>query len=192
MANPDPKKLAYFDNANHVPAPYGVNVPFNQEQKDIWLGYDEMTGQLCITNFNRTVIIVCIGGAGAANLYKATTEDDTPTVLLNSAGGKFAVGGSGISAVVSFKIQLTGALGNGDSGFTAHIEGGVKNVEGAISLVGVPTINVYADAFPTIEGWSVNVVPNSTDGTLDIVVIGGNYQVKWCAEMSPVEITIAD
>jgi hypothetical protein len=62
----DAKKLAYFDNANHVPAPVGTPVRFNEDQKDIWLGYDEMTGELCVTNYNRTVIIVCFspGGGG--------------------------------------------------------------------------------------------------------------------------------
>lgn len=64
MANPNPKTLLYLDNANRVPAPYGVNVPFNDEPQDIWLGYDVASNQLCITNYNRTTVIGCYSGSG--------------------------------------------------------------------------------------------------------------------------------
>jgi hypothetical protein len=66
MANPSPKTLKYFDNSNSIPAPYGVNVPFNQENEDVWIGYDNATGKLCITNFNRTVIIAIFSGSNVS------------------------------------------------------------------------------------------------------------------------------
>lgn len=70
-ALPNPSTLKYFDNTNAVPAPYGVQVPFNQEQQDVWLGYDSASGQLCITNFNRTTTIVCFSaGAGGGSELK--------------------------------------------------------------------------------------------------------------------------
>jgi hypothetical protein len=108
MANPDPKKLAYFDNANHVPAPYGVNVPFNQEQKDIWLGYDEMTGQLCITNFNRTVIIVCFSaGGGGFDIWSAPVgvSSDFGPVVLPLYGAFFLSGAAPIEADRTYEYK---------------------------------------------------------------------------------------
>jgi hypothetical protein len=61
--------LIYFDNGNAVPAPYGVPVLFNQEQQDIWLGYDPATGDLCVTNYNRTVILGCYTMGGAPLMF---------------------------------------------------------------------------------------------------------------------------
>ena len=63
----DPKLLLYFDNANAVPAPYGVKKPFNNEPADVWMGYDLATGQLCITNSNRTAIINCFTSGDFGN-----------------------------------------------------------------------------------------------------------------------------
>lgn len=56
---PNPASLIYFDNANVVPAPYGVQVPFNNEPQNVWLGYDAAQCALCITNYNRTNVICC-------------------------------------------------------------------------------------------------------------------------------------
>ena len=36
-AFPNPATLQYFDNANVVPAPQGVNVPFNNEPQNVWI-----------------------------------------------------------------------------------------------------------------------------------------------------------
>jgi hypothetical protein len=58
----DPTTLRYFDNANVVPAPQGVQVPFNDELSNVWLGYDAAQCRLCITNYNRTRIICCYQG----------------------------------------------------------------------------------------------------------------------------------
>jgi hypothetical protein len=57
---PSPANLRYLDNANVVPAPQGVQVPFNDEPGNVWLGYDAAQCALCITNYNRTIIICCI------------------------------------------------------------------------------------------------------------------------------------
>jgi hypothetical protein len=56
---PDPANLRYFDNANVVPAPQGVQAPFNDEPQNVWLGWDSAQCLLCITNYNRTVVICC-------------------------------------------------------------------------------------------------------------------------------------
>jgi hypothetical protein len=61
-AFPSPATLAYFDNTNNTPAPYGVTVPFNNESQDVWLGWNSATCQLCVTNYNRTVVICCFQG----------------------------------------------------------------------------------------------------------------------------------
>jgi hypothetical protein len=66
-ALPSAATLQYFDNSNSTPAPYGVTVPFNNEQQDVWVGYDVTTGQLCITNYNRRTVIVCFAGLAALN-----------------------------------------------------------------------------------------------------------------------------
>jgi hypothetical protein len=57
---PTAASLRYFDNTNNVPAPQSVQSNFNNEPADVWLGYDAANCQLCITNYNRTVIICCI------------------------------------------------------------------------------------------------------------------------------------
>lgn len=59
---PNPAGLKYFDHSDAAPAPQGVQVPFNQDNSQFWLGYDSSTGQLCITNFNRTTTLVCFSG----------------------------------------------------------------------------------------------------------------------------------
>jgi hypothetical protein len=64
-ALPNAATLQYFDNSNSTPAPYGVSVPFNQENQDVWIGYDNATGQLCITNYNRTTTLVCFSAPAA-------------------------------------------------------------------------------------------------------------------------------
>jgi hypothetical protein len=66
-ALPSAGTLQFFDNSNATPAPYGVTVPFNNEVQDVWIGYDAATGQLCITNYNRTTTIVCFAGLAALN-----------------------------------------------------------------------------------------------------------------------------
>jgi hypothetical protein len=76
MANPSPKTLKYFDNSNSTPAPYGVNVPFNQENQDVWLGLDLATGQLCVTNFNRTSTLFCFSST-PLNAAKTVYVDGT-------------------------------------------------------------------------------------------------------------------
>ena len=78
MANPNPKTLVFFDNSNRVPAPYGTSKPFNKEAQDIWMGYDEETGQLCMTNYNRTEIITCYspGGASPLTTFKISLDAD--------------------------------------------------------------------------------------------------------------------
>lgn len=58
----DPATLRYFDNANVVPAPQGVQAPFNDEPANVWLGWDAEYCRLCITNYNRTRIICCFQG----------------------------------------------------------------------------------------------------------------------------------
>jgi hypothetical protein len=68
-ALPSAATLQYFDNSNSTPAPYGVQVPFNNEQQDVWLGYDSTTGQLCITNFSRTTTLICFSAAVSAFNY---------------------------------------------------------------------------------------------------------------------------
>lgn len=70
-AFPSPATLVYFDQANRVPAPQGVNSPFNNESQDIWMGYDQATGQLCFTNFSRTTVIGCIGGTANYSYFAA-------------------------------------------------------------------------------------------------------------------------
>jgi hypothetical protein len=72
-ALPSPATLQYFDNSNSTPAPYGVQVPFNNEQQDVWVGYDSATGKLCITNFNRTAILACYSSGEAAGYIFAGT-----------------------------------------------------------------------------------------------------------------------
>jgi hypothetical protein len=59
------KDLKYFDNSNNVPSPQSVQAPFNDEPADVWMGYDVATGQLCITNYNRTTIITCFAGSAS-------------------------------------------------------------------------------------------------------------------------------
>lgn len=54
--------LKYFDNSNNVPAPQGVQSDFNNEPADVWLGYYPESCQLCIANYNRTVLICCFQG----------------------------------------------------------------------------------------------------------------------------------
>jgi hypothetical protein len=73
-ALPNPSGLKYFDNSNNTPAPQGVQVAFNQESQDVWIGYDTATLQVCITNYNRTVTLVCFAGSEAAGcqLYYKT------------------------------------------------------------------------------------------------------------------------
>jgi hypothetical protein len=64
MADPIPTAatLRYFDNTNNPVAPQGVQSDFNNEPADVWLGYFAQACQLCITNYNRTVIICCFQG----------------------------------------------------------------------------------------------------------------------------------
>jgi hypothetical protein len=56
---PNPADLRFFDNANVVPAPQGVTAPFNDEPANVWLGWDGANCRLCITNYNRLIIICC-------------------------------------------------------------------------------------------------------------------------------------
>lgn len=58
----DPATLRYFDNANVVPTPQGVQSLFNNEPANVWLGWDAENCKLCITNYNRTRIICCYQG----------------------------------------------------------------------------------------------------------------------------------
>jgi hypothetical protein len=57
----DPKTLQYCDNTNNVPTTPGVNSAFNNEPADLWIGYDRTINQICITNYDRTVLIGCAG-----------------------------------------------------------------------------------------------------------------------------------
>jgi hypothetical protein len=102
----DPKTLAYFDNANHVPAPYGVAVPFNEEQKDIWLGYDEMTGELCITNFNRTAIITCFSGS-ANRAYGYGYFNQALDYIAYVAGSGDILGGASLPLLLTNNLNIS-------------------------------------------------------------------------------------
>jgi hypothetical protein len=57
--NPTAASLRYLDNTNNVPAPQGVQGDFNNEPADYWLGYDSVNCALCVTNYNRTIVLCC-------------------------------------------------------------------------------------------------------------------------------------
>lgn len=171
------KTLAYFDNANHVPAPYGVPVPFNQERKDIWLGYDEMTGQLCITNYDRTVIIVCFSGS---LLFNSTEDKIVSTNGVQSIRPTVGVGSSSIIPANSLRdgtklsITLTGTFLVPDGGsfifpatFLFRLKvGGVVIVNSDAFLV-IPADNVLA-------GFTITLSATFRSAG-NLLVAGGNY-----------------
>jgi hypothetical protein len=72
-ALPNPAGLKYFDNSNNTPAPQGVQVAFNQESQDVWIGYDAATSQVCITNYNRTLTLACFFPGGSL-LFNSTAD----------------------------------------------------------------------------------------------------------------------
>lgn len=109
-ALPNAGTLQFFDNSNSTPAPYGVQVPFNNESQDVWIGYDAATGQICITNFNRTTTIVCFAGLAALNY-----TIDINAVQQGSAQATLTATPS-VGAAADYTYSWTTEYANGSAG----------------------------------------------------------------------------
>jgi hypothetical protein len=175
-ALPTPAGLKYFDNSNNTPAPYGVQVPFNQENQDVWIGYDTATGQLCITNFNRTQVITCFFGS-SVNAYgnfvipskmgfALNTPETQYPIIMDVANAKNLEedGADGIRVLVGGKYRLVTEF---DVNFNL-VYGGVSNNAGVIP----PTMTIKRNGTPALlsfqfVNWKPKVI-NDIDNPLVI------------------------
>lgn len=55
----DPKTLTYFDHSDTPPTKINSSTPFNDPTSDVWIGWDANLCKLCISNYNRTVLLGC-------------------------------------------------------------------------------------------------------------------------------------
>jgi hypothetical protein len=112
-ALPNPAGLKYFDNSNSTPAPYGVSVPFNQEDQDVWIGYDVATSQVCITNFNRTTTLVCFTAGGVSPSVDGQIKTFLVPLDYTMFNSDFFTPGAGYNDGVFTGVTFTGGAGAG-------------------------------------------------------------------------------
>jgi hypothetical protein len=55
----DPRTLIYFDHSDTSPTKINSATPFNDPKSDVWIGWDAAACKMCITNYNRTILLGC-------------------------------------------------------------------------------------------------------------------------------------